>query len=108
MAPLFRGPGATTAAVEPVAVEPLGDGATAYRIVDASGVASHRVAIARMPGHLIEVRIPAQSPEPPGDMAVRLRRVARAAYERAAATLGRGTPPGTRKCAPGDNGSPPP
>ncbi|GGV42701.1 hypothetical protein GCM10010182_79230 [Actinomadura cremea] len=87
MTPMFRTPGAKTAAVEPIAVEPLGDGATAYRIVDAGGVTSHWVEIVRMPGHLIEIRIPNQSPEPPGDMTERLQRVARAAHERAAVRL---------------------
>lgn len=61
---------------------------TAFRIVDANGVASHWVEIVRFPGHLIEIRIPNQSPEPPGDMVDRLQRVAKAAYERAAAKLG--------------------
>lgn len=81
-------PGAAKAAVEPVAVERLGDGATAFRIVDTDGVASHWVEIVRMPGHLIEIRIPNQSPEPPGSMMDRLRRIARAAHGRAAAKLG--------------------
>ncbi|QFG26605.1 hypothetical protein [Actinomadura sp. WMMB 499] len=74
--------------MKPVAVERLGDGATAFRIVDADGVASHWVEIVRMPGHLIEIRIPNQSPEPPGKMMDRLRRIARAAHGRAAAKLG--------------------
>lgn len=87
MTPVFRTPGATTAAVEPIAVEPLGNGATAYRIVEADGVATHWVEIVRLPGHLLEIRIPNQAPGPPGDMTERLQRVARAAHERAAAKL---------------------
>lgn len=81
-------PGAPVAAIEAAPVARLGDGATAFRIVDAEGTASHWVEIVRFPGHLIEIRIPNQAPEPPGDPVERLQRIARAAYARAVRALG--------------------
>ncbi|MDL4814152.1 hypothetical protein [Actinomadura opuntiae] len=80
-------PGDSTAVIKPIEVAPLAGASRGFVIADGQGVVSHWVEIVQFGSYLLEVRIPNQSSPPRGDRVAALQRIARAAYDRAAASL---------------------